>query len=460
VIGPARVANFRWFSSIIRILKFHWLNAEGKRWRNSDSRIYRRLALCVLLSAKWSLPAQTQAKAGVSETQHSLVQSKSPNLQTLYAARRWFELRDACASTNSPALYLGAVAAVFNRADDAEKLLRSVINEGRSSDQAYDAYEFLMHLYLQTGQYERLNLDMKRRLLDFPGRPALQQDLAALGPLLKLPNQVTVETGHDIVHHDRDLFIPCTINGAQARYFVDTGAGISSMSESEAKRLGIGIRHTSGKMGTSTTRQVQFRTAVAKELVVGGVRLKNVSFAIFPDDQEPWVHLPPRERGLLGIPVLLASQRILWSRKGTMGIGPTPGRFNTTAPNLCFDNDQLMVSVRYNQSDILMRLDTGAVDTEFYAPFATRFSELLGSGTRGFKEVRGVGQTENMESVTLPGLKLGIGGPDLDLRPAVVLLKQVGPPNCYGNAGIDLLKRGDAFEIDFQAMTLKVQKYR
>ena len=42
-------------------------------------------------------------------------------------------------------------------------------------------------------------------------------------------------------------------------------------------------------MGTMTNR-TSFRTAVADELIVGGVRLKNVSFTILPDT-EPWSFL-------------------------------------------------------------------------------------------------------------------------------------------------------------------------
>ena len=69
-------------------------------------------------------------------------------------------------------------------------------------------------------------------------------------------------------HESGSIFIPLSVNGEAAEYFFDTGAWVSSVSESEARRLGLRIGETSGTMGT-TTSEVAFRTAVAKKLLAG-----------------------------------------------------------------------------------------------------------------------------------------------------------------------------------------------
>ncbi len=148
--------------------------------------------------------------------------------------------------------------------------------------------------------------------------------------------------------HDRDLFVPLSINGKKAAYFIDTGAGISSLSESKAKRLGMEIHENVGKLGTSTSRQTSFRTAVAKKLVLGPLGLKNVAFAVFDDDQEPWLNLPPGQRGLIGIPVLVTAERILWKKDGSLELG-SPQTATTANPNLLFKDDQLMTTVRIDR---------------------------------------------------------------------------------------------------------------
>src|SRR5438045_9623576 len=90
-----------------------------------------------------SLPAFTEETANA-------------RLKSLYDAHQWAELRVALQGAKGPSLYHGAAAVVFDHAREAENLLSSTIRSTPRSDQAYEAYEWLTHLYLFTGQYRRL----------------------------------------------------------------------------------------------------------------------------------------------------------------------------------------------------------------------------------------------------------------------------------------------------------------
>jgi len=299
---------------------------------------------------------------------------------------------------------------------------------------------------------------MMERSAAFPGRGDLQQEQGELAPFRNLPDQTVDNSRSSSFRHKKDFFVPVSINGRPASYFLDTGAAISCMSASEARRLGLTIRKTRGNIGTATGRQTGFRTAVARRLSIGNVHLKNVSFAVFRDDQEPWSLVPPGRRGLFGIPVLLAFRTLSWTRSGTIEVGSAPGRRRERQPNLCFADDHLVMAVGFQQRQILATLDTGAVSTDLYAAFAREFSELTRkSGKKGSTEVRGVGQAANYESITLPELTFHIGGYDTVLRPVPILLRQIGPKYCCGNIGIDLLQQARAFRLDFGAMTLELQ---
>jgi predicted aspartyl protease len=72
------------------------------------------------------------------------------------------------------------------------------------------------------------------------------------------------------------------------------------MSQSEAKRLGLTIRESPGTLGTSTGERVGFHTAGAREVAVGGIRFRDVSFAVFQDTEAPWSALPSGRRGRSG----------------------------------------------------------------------------------------------------------------------------------------------------------------
>jgi len=160
-------------------------------------------------------------------------------LRTLCDAHQWPELRDRLAHTNGPPFYSGAVAAAFNDARDAEKILRSVIRRDPRSEDARDAYQILAHLYLDLGLYQRFRNAMEQKWAAFPDGETPGRERREYAAFLGLPDQKIVKRRRSVLRHSGDLWIPFTINGTPVKFFLDTGAGISAISESEAGRLGL-----------------------------------------------------------------------------------------------------------------------------------------------------------------------------------------------------------------------------
>ena len=81
--------------------------------------------------------------------------------------------------------------------------------------------------------------------------------------------------------------LPFSINGVHATYWFDTGAELSVLTESEAKRFGL--RGTPGvcQVGDVNGTQVNMRIAVADELAVGSIRIRHAAFLVLPDDHPP-----------------------------------------------------------------------------------------------------------------------------------------------------------------------------
>jgi hypothetical protein len=254
------------------------------------------------------------------------------------------------------------------------------------------------------------------------------------------------------------MFLPVSIQGGAGRYFFDTGAWLSCLSESEARRLGLTASAAKGSVGTSTGASVGMRMALAREVVVGGTRFENVSFAVFPDDQEPWSGLPPGQRGIVGMPLLLGLQTLRWSHDGTLTIGAPAKTLRVDESNLLFDDDHLVATVGFEQERVRLTLDTGAETTDLYQGFADQFPAFLSrTGRKDVQEVRGVGQAQKFESVSLPEAHFEVGGFDTVLRPAQVLMTSIGAKRSAGNLGIDLLQQAAAFRIDLLAMTLELE---
>ncbi len=205
-------------------------------------------------------------------------------LKSLYETQQWVELYEALKHSKGPALYRGAVAVTFNdNPRQAERLLRSVIQSAPHSDEANQAYEWLAHLYFYAGQYRRLISNMEERWAAFPNRSEVPQERAAIAGFRGLPDQMVSQHRPSTLRHESgSIFIPLTINGVSATYFFDTGAWPSCLTESEAKRFGLTINETAGSLGTMTTARVGFRTAVAKELMIGHIHFRDVSFCSVP----------------------------------------------------------------------------------------------------------------------------------------------------------------------------------
>jgi predicted aspartyl protease len=381
-------------------------------------------------------------------------------LKPLYENHKWIELNDRLRNIKGMPLYRGAIDVTFNQDPRrAEKTLLSVIKSGPRSEYAYEAYEWLSHLYFYRGQYRSLVSIMEQRWAAFPNKKEREREQSTIAGFRGLPNQIVEKIAPSTLHHaEEGIFVPLSIDGSAATYFFDTGAWISCMSESEAARLGLSVKDTSGTLGNSSGSRVGFRTAVAKEVVVGNVRFKNVSFAVFPDNQEPWPNLPLGRRGIIGIPMLVGFGTLHWTRAGTMQIGDRPEPFDIRKSNLVFDNDHLAVTATVAGQRVLATLDTGAETTDLYKPFADEFASLLAEkGKKDSTEERGVGHAEIFDSVTIPKLRIRLDGVDAVLSPAHVLLKPIGANCCIGNFGMDLLKQAPSFGIDFGAMALRLE---
>lgn len=383
------------------------------------------------------------------------------DLKSLYDSRKWAELYTATRKAKAYGLYRGAVAVVFNQnTRDAEVTLRSVIKSAPRSQEAYEAYEWLIHLYLKAGQYRRLTSVVEERWAAFPHKANREQERATLIPFRGLPDQALAKSRPSVLPHERQsIFIPLAVNGVPAEYFLDTGAGVSCVSESEAKRLDLQVSEKTGTMGT-TTSATTMRTAVAKDVTIGGFHFKNVSFAVLAE-KEPWTLLEPGKRGIIGLPLILGFRTLRWYADGPLEIGGKPGSLDVRKSNLYFDDDHLVIEATVLQQRVFGTLDTGAETTDLFAAFAEQFAPLLKAASKtDTLDLKGIGGTETLDAIAIPDLTFNIGGRETVLSPARVLVHKSWRKCCAVNVGLDLLRQARSFTIDFGAMTLALEGYR
>jgi hypothetical protein len=381
--------------------------------------------------------------------------------QELYEQHRWFELRDAVAGKTAPALYLGAVASAFNRPADAERDLNRAIREASTIETANDAREALMNLYMRLGR----SSDMVRVLDDAfaaaPSRSDLRNARQAFESFRRLPNQSARLGRHQPFRcevTERGIVLPAVINGKAVEWLLDTGFSHAAMSESEARTLGISLQSATARAGDLAGGTAAMRTAVAERVAIGDSELRNVPVLVFPDSQPPFNEHAPGKRGAIGLPVALALQGIQWKKDGTCQAGANPSGTAPSDGNLAFDGVTPVIRVQYSGKPLEFVLDTGnQAGTQLWERFARDFPDLTGTGRKGTRVVHQIGGAVEREILTIPELRLRVGGFDSVLRPANIFSKPVGNDFQHGNLGMDVLSQGPEVTIDFRAMSVTVR---
>src|SRR5579864_8895908 len=239
---------------------------------------------------------------------------RGADLKFLYDGHRWFTLRNAIANSGAPELYQGAVAAAFDQRDDAVAHLQRAITAAPNSQGAVEARVLLGHLYMRAGQYSKAVSMAKEQIAARVGKPPSDGDRATLALLGKLPDMAVTARGASILRYEMrgaNLSVPISINEKPANFVLDTDANMSTLSESEAKRLGMLILDGAvAVVGVTGGIKPGGRVAIAQDFVIGNFHFKNVAFFVVRDDQEPFVEFPAGDRGIVGMPVILALQTL------------------------------------------------------------------------------------------------------------------------------------------------------
>jgi len=365
--------------------------------------------------------------------------SAGDDFKALYEGRQWFQLRDTVQAAKAPALfYRAAVNCGLGDFEDASRDLRKVIEDAPRSWEAKEARTMLGNLSLLRGSW----IDVRHLFLLNHIRQSVEQRQP-----LKI--HYTIKRGN--------LYVPVVINGKTVNHLLDTGASGPVVAESEAKWLGLKlykVNQTGTDGGTGRDFPIHY-LGVAQELSLAGVTLRNVSFTVFPDDMPFFADIPQGERGIIGLPVILALEGMRWDTDGNFEAGSWPEPKDGAKSNLCFEECRVVADVGYDGNRLIFGLDTGAVASGLYFRFRDQFPSLVSSsGTKTSLTDGGVTGNLGYDAIVLSQLKLSVGGFETLLRPAPVSLQTNVGSGHHGNLGLDLLNQARSVMINFRSMRL------
>jgi len=275
----------------------------------------------------------------------------------------------------------------------------------------------------------------------------------------------TVRFGPEVVFHAKhnglgSWNVPLRVNGIAGEWIFDTGANFSTVSESEAVRMGLALRDSVTYVKGSTEKKNPLRLAVVRELRLGSVSVNNVVVLVLPD-QALKVGVPKHEiqiSGILGIPVIRGLGSVKISAQGEVRIQGdhthAPGD-----PNMFLDGFDPLVEARHSNHRLQMFLDTGANNTNAYPSLRESLSK---DETAELKETQdrtgGAGGTVTREAEVLPILRLSILDQMAGIKKATFSLEQPSGDKGRrdGVLATDALTGG--FALDFHAMQLRIEQ--
>lgn len=378
-------------------------------------------------------------------------------------AHQMFLLRNELSRhSHSSDFYAGEVACAFNDTATCEQRFTKVLAVEPKSTAAKQIHHILAYAAMREGRYARSLREIDSLLALDPNDSDAKDTRPFMEALSHFPDQEVQGSGSSkaTVQMENGK-LPLLINGRKASYFFDTGANLSTLSESDALRFGMDIQAVKSTGGSTDINgnKVLFRVALAKSLALAGIELSNVAFLVASNEQRPFADMEPGQRGLIGLPVLLALGFIRWTRDGVFEADRSPAPANLSAANICFDDLDLITLARFQRHALPFVLDTGAATSELWPKFARVARDLIHkSGTHESRVVTGMGGAQKFEVTSIPKMTLELGGKSVVLQPAHILetQKRTSGKWFYGNLGIDLLRQAQKVTIDFRKMALEL----
>ena len=385
----------------------------------------------------------------------------SAEFKKLYDDHRCFEMRERVSAPGTPLFYRAVAACNFREDKACRKELQQVQREMPASDDAWEATSLLAENAVADGRYTEALAQVNTQLRLRPSNQDAQNARAFFGALAAYGDQKLVRRkpgSIPVVQFEGNVGATLTTNGREAAFIFDTGANFSVISESQAKLLGLAVHEVNAKVGVATGASIGFRIADAKTVQIGNVELRNVAFLVVGDDAEPFVELPDGHRGILGLPALMATQT-LHMHNGIFDVSYKPAKYNRKSANMCAYGPTLSVQLKHDDKLMSFALDTGAIHTDLYTPFASAFPAMMAIGHKETFTEKGVGSTEEFPIVALPPVSFDLAGHHVVLSPARVFLKPTVAGNSetfFGNLGMDLLGQAKELSFDFRAMQISL----
>ncbi|MDC7125936.1 MAG: retropepsin-like aspartic protease [Spirochaetales bacterium] len=352
----------------------------------------------------------------------------------------------------------------FNNLDESEKLIDELLKNKSDLPESVQFKLYLTQRDNATKLYEykkaadAVDIILKNYTEYVPDIQDYENDFTLWSSLKDAPQQRVVINDNTTVMMKKDKVgldnLEVSANGSSSLFIFDTGANLSTTTESVAKMFGMKIIPTEINIGTSTGHEVFAKLALCDEFSFGDIDVFNAVFLVLPDEQLSFPDMEYQIYGILGYPVMAALKEVKLSRNGEF-IVPKEETTFTEPPNLAMNNLDILINIEEKS----FHFDTGAVDLLLYYRFYVENKEELESSCQLQKvNIGGASGIHEFDGFKIDR-EFEFGGDNILFKDIIVLKDELpsNGQNYYGLIGQVLINRYKTMTLNFDKMHIKFE---
>lgn len=299
------------------------------------------------------------------------------------------------------------------------------------------------------------------QLLDSSGIESYRNVQNLFGALAGVAPQKMQKSDEVLLPSYRNAFnhmmTPVSINGIKEEFIFDTGADLSTISESQAVKMKLKMINQSASINSSTQNVVQSKLAFADSLYVGDILFENVVFIVMPDAQLTFPEIDYVIKGIIGFPVINQMGEVHLLQNGNIFIPKEVAK--KQEQNMFFEGLTPVVRLRSKKSTLLFTFDTGARSSELSLKYFNEHKlQVKRKGELQKNQRGGAGGIVEVTEYMLSNFPLAIGSQQLSLEKIPVSLEEYWF-NAYfdGNLGQDVFMKFNRLIINFENMYIDLE---
>lgn len=396
--------------------------------------------------------------------------TKFRQIDSLIKRDEYFAARDAFLDTRQELsdfhqLMAGAVIDnVFNRLESSNEKIDSLysMHAGRLSEKhRYELLQLKQMNHSKLFEYERADSTLQqmlsglRHVMDSAEIDDYNNSKKIWAALSGQPKQVVSINGHTVLDLKRDALglqnLTLSVEGDSLDVIFDTGANLSTVTETTAKRLHIRMMDTTViDVGSITGRQVKARLGLCPEFRLGGITVHNAVFLVFPDEALAIPQANFQINGILGFPVIAAMKEVQLTKTGQF-IVPV-NRSTHTEQNMAL---KFLNPVIYLDGENFT-FDSGANSTILYDNYYRKHKKDIEAKYRETDISLGGAGGHITQKGYLVDFETTINNKRIVLDSVQLLREKLKDGNYFaGNIGQDLIGQFDKMTINFESMFIR-----